>query len=264
MPYNKIWGSISLLIGAVIAVLALVRGAWQFWLLLAVITVWFLWLVLTVLIPYAAALHRRRAFERQAMEPQSPMSSEVRANDETMQILLRHVNHRISAYLKSVYPKARWEWREKQPERLILAGGTGRIRIYGVPNYNFADVLLDSQANLQCSLVKIVPLTESGTPARDAGQLPPNEQPVNPRVWFEVQGRQVLESLISDLNSRGHSGLEISEDGTIRIENAEGDMEGCNPLPSFPEKVYWPQLVEVLEGEGYAAEVKEDAVAVTW
>lgn len=64
MPYNKIWGSIPLLIGAVIAVLALVRGAWQFWLLLAVITVWFLWLVLTVLIPYAADVKRRRAFER--------------------------------------------------------------------------------------------------------------------------------------------------------------------------------------------------------
>lgn len=40
MPYQKIWGSLSLLIGAVIAVLALVRGSWQQWLLLAVIAVW--------------------------------------------------------------------------------------------------------------------------------------------------------------------------------------------------------------------------------
>ena len=39
MPYTKIWGSLSLLIGAVIAVLALARGVWQLWLLLAVFAV---------------------------------------------------------------------------------------------------------------------------------------------------------------------------------------------------------------------------------
>lgn len=123
------------------------------------------------------------------------------------QILLRHVNHRISAYLKSVYPNARWEWREKQPERLILEGGTGRIRVYGVPEYNFADVQLDSQGGLQCSMVKIVPLTNAGKAGEESGHLPPNNQPVDPRIWYEHQGRKVLSGLIADLNSRGHSSL---------------------------------------------------------
>ncbi len=263
MPYTKIWGSLSLLIGAVIAVLALARGAWQLWLLLAVFAVWGFWLLLTVLLPYAADKRRQREAYRQAEQSQlTPAAGGMQSESGMGQILLRHVNYRISAYLKSVYPKARWEWREQQPERLILEGGTGRIRIYGVPDFNYADVQLDAQTNLQCSLVKIVPLAQTDSAGGESGQLPPNQQPVDPRIWYETQGRRVLEGLISDLNSRGHSGLEIDGDGSIHIEDAEEDASAV--LPSFPEKVYWPQLVKVLEGEGYAAEVKEDTVAVTW
>jgi len=262
MPYQKIWGSLSLLTGAVIAVLALVRGPWQQWLLLAVIAVWALWLVLTVLLPYAEVKRQwRENLQQTAPQADAPCENQSAGDMNMREILLRHVNHRISAYLKSVYPKARWEWREKQPERLILEGGTGRIRIYGVPEFNFADVQLDSQGGLQCSLVKIVPFSNAGKADEESGHLPPNGQPVDPRIWYEHQGRKVLEGLIADLNSRGHSSLEIGEDGAIRMEGME---EEHTPLPSFPEKVYWPQLVKVLEGEGLAAEVKEDTVAVTW
>ena len=235
MPYTKIWGSLSLLIGAVIAVLALVRSQWQQWLLLAVIAVWALWLVLTVLLPYVQAKRQRRELLQWTDAP-----SEAQPDGDMGQILLRH---------------------EKQPERLILEGGTGHIRVYGIPEYNFADVQLDSQGGLQCSMVKIVPLTNAGKAGEESGHLSPNDQPVDPRIWYEHQGRKVLSGLIADLNSRGHSSLEIGEDGAIRIEDVE---EAHDPLPSFPEKVYWPQLVKVLEGEGLAAEVKEDTVAVTW
>lgn len=179
------------------------------------------------------------------------------------QILLRHVNYRISGYLKSVYPKARWNWCETQPERLILEGGTGRIRIYGIPDFNYADVHLDAQANLQCSLVKIVPLAKADTDAGEDGQLPP--QPAAGRSSYLVRSPGAQGAGRADLRPQfqgPHSGLEIDGDGSIHIEDAEEDASAV--LPSFPEKVYWPQLVKVLEGEGYAAEVKEDTVAVTW
>ncbi len=39
-------GSITILIGAVIAIMALVRGPWQVWLLLGVFTLWGLWVVI--------------------------------------------------------------------------------------------------------------------------------------------------------------------------------------------------------------------------
>lgn len=45
-------GSITILIGAVIAIMALVRGPWQVWLLLGIFTLWGLWVVLILLLPY--------------------------------------------------------------------------------------------------------------------------------------------------------------------------------------------------------------------
>lgn len=35
---KALWGSISILVGAVIAILALIRGTWQSWLLIGVFT----------------------------------------------------------------------------------------------------------------------------------------------------------------------------------------------------------------------------------
>ena len=53
-------GSITILIGAVIAIMALVRGPWQAWLLIGVFTLWGLWVVLILLLPYMQQARRRR------------------------------------------------------------------------------------------------------------------------------------------------------------------------------------------------------------
>ena len=48
---SPLWGSISILIGVVIAILALLRGVWATVLLLVAFAVWGLWLILTQLLP---------------------------------------------------------------------------------------------------------------------------------------------------------------------------------------------------------------------
>ena len=57
------------------------------------------------------------------------------------------------------------------PARFIAYGGTGRIRVYGIQDYDYADVTLDRQGGLRCSLVKVAPL--------EAGAAP-NQQPLDP------------------------------------------------------------------------------------
>ena len=42
---KALWGSISILVGIVIAILALVRGDMQTWLLLGVFSLWGTWIV---------------------------------------------------------------------------------------------------------------------------------------------------------------------------------------------------------------------------
>ena len=56
-------GSISILIGVVIAILALIRGPWQTGLLITVFSLWGIWVILVLLVPYMNQAKRRR--ERQ-------------------------------------------------------------------------------------------------------------------------------------------------------------------------------------------------------
>lgn len=61
--HSELWSSISILIGAVIAVLALVRGKWEIPLLLAVFALWGLWVV-RLLIP---AWRLNRGYRRRVL-----------------------------------------------------------------------------------------------------------------------------------------------------------------------------------------------------
>ena len=266
--YKALWGSISILLGAVIAILALVRGLWQVWLLLGVISLWGLWVVGILLLPYLkkAKRYKLRRKQKQKRLEQGIIGNTYQIpeiNDPINLILLRHVNHRISAYLRAAYPDAKWEWCEKDPEKLATHGGTGRIRVFGIPDFNYAEVKLDQQAHISCTMVKIVPLSELQSGTVDGAELPPNQQPVDPQIWYEVQGRQVLEDLIADLHSRGHSSLTLKEDGEICVW--EDDQEvSQESFKSFPAKVYWPRLVQVFEKEGLAASVTASGIEVSW
>ena len=269
MNHDKgLWGSVSILIGAVIGMLALARGSLQVWLLLGVFTLWGLWVVAFLLLPYMRQAKRRSIRRQQDKKRQAegiaPVFQIPEVDGEPMELLLlRHVNHRISAYLQAAYPKVTWEWCEKQPEKLIQHGGVGRIRIFGVEDFDHADIKVDQKANISCDMIKIVPLSKAGQPGNAEEQIPPNQQPVDPQIWYEIQGRKVLESLMADLNSRGHSSLTLSEDGDVCIEQGNEDTVQEH-LSGFPGKVYWPRLVQVFERNGLAAEITAKGVLVSW
>lgn len=103
---SPLLGSVSVLIGVVIAILALVRGAWLVPLLLLTFTAWGLWVVMFQLQPAWDSIRGYRKKEHDARrQREASLYSTAQANSDAMQLLLRHVNHRISAYLKSVYSR---------------------------------------------------------------------------------------------------------------------------------------------------------------
>ena len=247
-------GSISILIGVVIAILALLRGPVQTVLLLVTFALWGLWVVLTLLRPAWRANRVYRSREERIAREQEAFSGMNLAG-----ILLCHVNYRISDYLKGVYPSARWEWTMNDPALFIARGGTGRIRLYGVPDYEYADVTLDQKGSLSCSLVKIVPVQGNGQ-GKPSEQLSPD-----PSVWFELEGRDVLDTLITDLRSRGHSSLTLNEDGSISIQQTANSQKTTkHAFATFPEKVYWPRLADTLAQEGLSADVQDSCIVVSW
>ena len=278
MKSNKtLWSGVSVLIVAVLAITAFIRGQAQIWLLAAAFAAWGIWAAILFLIPYikARVYHykarkiRKQCETREESREQKPKFEIPDLSDSTDVVLLRHVNHRISSYIQSVYPNATWEWREEFPERIVSKGGVGRIQIFGVPDFNFADVTFDQNAGINCSMLKIIPLAElkgAPAPAKELDEkqtVPPKQNTVDPQVWYEVAARNVLKNLIADLDSRGHSSLTIKESGEIAIQQA--DTEIVKPaFENVPERMFWPRLVKVFEREGMAANITDNGILLSW
>lgn len=251
---KNLWSGVSILIVAVLVITAFIRGNAQAWLLAAAFVIWAVWATYYFLVPYIKEeLHKREAKRiRKKCEKQDAAFDRFiipEVSDPVEQVLLRHANYRISAYLQSVYPNATWEWREEFPERIIAKGGTGRVKLFGVDGYNFADVTFDQNGGINCALVNIVPLKQP--------------DPVDPQVWYEVQGRKVLEALITDLHSRGYNSLTIRENGDIAIQQADSEKVRT-AFESVPEKPYWARLCKVFEREGMAANITDGGILLSW
>ena len=265
---NPMWASTSILVAAVLAIIAFVRGNWQIPLLVGVFAIWGLRIFMILGLPALRVRRNRWEQKRKDLDAEkgrkkAEAERNAAENDpEAAQALLRHVNHRISDQLKALYPEARWEWKTKNPTLLAIQGGIGRIRVYGVPEYEYADVELEQSGMLSCSLVKrLAPPSSEQEPLPQ----PPNQQDVDPQVWYERQGRKTLETLIADLDSRGHHCLFLKEDGSICVRPMEGDEETVqDTLKDFPEKRLWERLVKVLEDAGLAAVAREDCITIAW
>ena len=119
--------------------------------------------------------------------------------------------------------------------------------------------ILDQKGSLSCSLVKVVPVQDNG-PGALATQPSPD-----PSVWYELEGRGVLDTLIADLRSRGHSSLTLNEDGSISFQPEAGSSKTTkHAFATFPEKVYWPRLADTLAQEGLSADVQDSRIVVSW
>lgn len=272
---TTLWSGVSILIVAVLAITAFARGNLQLWLYGGAFAAWGVWAAVKFLMPYLRyqkdlwelrRLQKERERDMQEVK-EMPAETDDGAIDSSVGfVLLRHVNHRISAYLKSAYPEAAWEWCEKNPERLIAAGGTGRIRLFHIPDYNYAEVRFDKQANIDCSMLKMVPITDIKAASKEASEdtpTKPAKATVDPQIWYEVQGRKVLESLISDLTSRGHSNLLIKDSGEICIQQADAQIKQ-SIVENMPERVYWPSLTKVFERNGIAAKATDAGMVLSW
>ena len=275
---KSLWSGVSMLVVAMLAITAFIRGNAQAWLLAIAFTLWSVWAVFYYLIPYLKEeFHRNEARRiRKKCEDQDakrPSFTIPEISDPLNLVLLRHVNYRISAYLQSVYPEATWEWREEFPERIVAKGGTGRIKLFGVEGFNFADVTFNQNAVIDCALVNVVPMAQRTTSEAPAAQtkeaapeptsVPKQQNPVDPQVWYEVQGRKVLEALITDLHSRGYNSLTIRENGDIAIKQADSEKVRT-AFESVPEKTYWARLCKVFEREGMAANITDGGILLTW
>ena len=270
MKRKNVFGKkLTFLIVGVLAVFAFIRGPEQTWCLAGVFAVWAAWTLVSALRSNGshikASLIKKRIEKESRRADNEPLGSYVRDGDDLVgAALLHHVNCRVSAYLKSAYPEVTWEWCSMNPERLAAEGGTGRIKLFGIPDFNFADVMFDRMARIDCDMLRIVPFSGlRGTAGETEAEQPRGDLPVDPEVWYGIQGKKILESCVADLNSRGHASLNIKENGDICARQEDGETVR-DKFKNLPGKAVWNALVKVIENQGLSASVMDGCIKVSW
>lgn len=260
--FQKLKSSAIALLIAVLAITCFTRGVLQLSLYIAAFSVWSVYAFISFIVPLIKRYNYRREVKRIVNE--KPSKDANKDNYERLSyLLLCHVNHRITGYIQSTYPNATWAWRTDKPAYIMANGGTGRIELFGVKEYNFADISFDNDAKIDCSLLKIVSLKQAAqTECKDAS-ADVTKSEIDPQVWFEKSGRVVLKNLIAELGSRGHSTLTIRDDGSCVVKQGEKEIE-VSHLEAFPERVYHPKLIKVFAGAGIAAKTVDAGLAVNW
>lgn len=254
---SHIGASTSVLVVVILVITAFIRGYLQIWLYGTAFLIWIFWNLIPVL--RRMWMKQQLRYKNKKLPPLKEYQSPVPI--ETEGVILRHVNFRITAYLQSAYPEATWDWMEKHPEDIILHGGTARIQLFGTDDFNYANVIFDNKANIACDVMKIVPLDNAA--AHPAPSPKPQPQAIDPQIWYELQGRQILDNLIADLHSKGHASLTIKENGEICITQAD-KLLSVATVKDFPKQNCWRALEKVLEKEGLAASGTEIGFTVSW
>ena len=246
MKGRKTLGSFGVLAAMVLLVAVLYSGAWyQHYLYLAVISAWAGFLLLRRL-----WRKRPRPRRRQAKRKQRKASLDKRMD----QLLLGHLNWRITEKLQSVYPEATWQWQTADPVR-IAQGGIARVLLYGAGGHTHADVVADGYGRIALELLEITPLR---TPP---GSRPPN--PVSPAEWFDRHGRHVLTALVNELNPRGYTRMYLRENGEVFTLRGGNEFVE-ETLRHMPGKALWRELCAVITRMGLSAEEEPDRIAISW
>lgn len=186
-------------------------------------------------------------------------------SEQEVEMMLCHISLRITDKLKSAYPQAVWQWKQKPSLKDILAGATLRIAVDDMEKYNHADICFDRFGRIHVQPLVVGSFQPS---AQDTPPEPENEEPevpsvVDVSVWYELVGQKVLESLITELNAGGHTRLTIKENGDVVIRQNKKELLKAT-LENFPGRNYWEELISTLEENELKARIAGDALQVSW
>ena len=155
---NAIRNGTSIFVGIIVAIAAFARGALLLPLLLVACSVWGLY-VLHYLRGSLPAVPKKKAKAPRRAKFVVPDIEDEPLSD----ILLLHVNQRITAALRTAGSNITWEWATKDPLVIVKEGGRCLIRVHGLDGFESAEVALDKQAHLRCELINTVPLRPNPT-----------------------------------------------------------------------------------------------------
>lgn len=200
--------------------------------------------------------------EADAVSPDNSISGLTQKEQETM---LRHISLRITEKLKSAYPDATWRWQDKPELKTVLNGQTVRIITDGIEQNTHADIRFDRYARVRIDMLVVEEFTAKAAEQQESPTTDSETAPdvVDVRVWYDLIGRNTLETLVTDLNANGHTRLTIKENGDIVITRNKKE-EVQTHLDNFPARNYWNELISIFKENELKAVARKDGLSLSW
>ena len=259
---NAFHRTLSVLIVVLLLTATFYRGEHQIFAYAAAFTaagIAYLWMMKDSILLCCRIMKARRTQKAIGRRLAIPPEQAERTADSTTNILIQHVNCRITAYLRSVYPDVKWTWDSENQEAVAIAGATGTLQIFNVPEFNYASVQFDSLQRLKCKLMNVVPLSQN----QGVSSLLPQEQPIDLEVWYSMKGKALMQGIIAELNGRGYESFVISDAGAVKITQGTSSTVHTQ-IKSLPARRHWNTLIPLFERDGITASIEESGLALSW
>lgn len=253
--YFKKSGLTFVIVVAIIAMGVLPKPISQ-WVMLGALIIW------TGVNGVILCLNHRNVLKTAIFKRKNSLKNTEQPEEDDLLIRTRYavmlqLAHRITDKLKSVYPNASWSWADKPDNEFFIKGGRERVVTQDTGEFSEADIIIDSFGRIDVQLLKINDISDALKNVTD------NEEQASKSdvsAWYEHSAKELLKNLITELNAKGETHIEISEDGSIKTKN----NESVGVLNGFPAKILWEQLRNILTDDGLIVSEKNGKLILGW
>ena len=180
------------------------------------------------------------------------------------QLLLFHVTQRIDDKLRPLFPQLEWEWIGDNHDEVIRDGGTTRIKTINAGDFAYANVTIDSHAEIKLELISVVSL--DAIPVRPAvlTVTKAGETMIDLSTWYSTKGSAFLRQIIQDANAIGRTKIHLDETGDVYTTDSSGNEVKYDTIQEWPGKDSWAELAALLTKEELKVGISAEQFQITW
>lgn len=238
----------GILVGAWIICTIIVPPSFQYQIMLLVTVVW------------AAVFILRLPKEKEQLQKSRAMQV-IDLELDYKKLFAQQIQLRVQEKLRNKFPGAVVELCDTEIDRIAAMGKAIYVPIKKADDYCHMSISMRSNGDIQLNLFSLVNLDAI---EHDAMKILEEEKQKNElEQWYTQKGQQLLTELITNMNSRGYTKLQINEAGDVTVKE-NGRQVLKDRFSEIPPKEQWGKLKELMEDDELHIKVSSKQLTLAW
>ena len=238
----------GILVGAWIICTIIVPPSFQYQIMLLVTVVW-----------AAVFILRLPKEKEQAQKPRAMQVIDL--EPDYKKLFAQQIQLRVQEKLRNKFPGAVVELCDTEIDRIAAMGKAIYVPIKKADDYCHMSISMRSNGDIQLNLFSLMNLDEIEHGAMKI--LEEEKQKKELEQWYTQKGQQLLTELITNMNSRGYTKLQINEAGDVTVKE-NGRQVLKDRFSEIPPKEQWSKLKELMEDDELHIKVSSKQLTLAW